>query len=124
VPETALSVAVFVGDAPETDSDLVQLYAAEAGTVRGRDAVLLRDGAEVAQVADLPWEGQDPNHYDDARAREGERLMLAGKLGPENVSEAIRTVEPWAVDAASSLELEPGRKDHARVTAFIQAARA
>jgi indole-3-glycerol phosphate synthase len=124
VPETALSVAVFVGDAPETESDLVQLYAAEAGMVRGRDAVLLRDGAEVAQVADLPWEGQDPNHYDDARAREGERLMLAGKLGPENVAEAIRRVEPWAVDAASSLELEPGRKDHARVTAFIQAARA
>jgi indole-3-glycerol phosphate synthase len=122
VPETALSVAVFVGDAPETDSDLVQLYAAEAGTVRGRDAVLLREGAAVAQVADLPWEGQDPNHYDDARAREG-RLMLAGKLGPENVAEAIRMVEPWAVDAASSLEREPGRKDHARVSAFIRAAR-
>jgi indole-3-glycerol phosphate synthase/phosphoribosylanthranilate isomerase len=122
VPETALSVAVFVGDAPATDADLVQLYAAEDGTVRGRDAVLLREGAEVAQVADLPWEGKDPSHYDDARAREG-RLMLAGKLGPENVAEAIRRVEPWAVDAASSLEAVPGRKDHARVSAFIEAAR-
>jgi indole-3-glycerol phosphate synthase/phosphoribosylanthranilate isomerase len=124
VPETAISVAVFVGEARETDADLVQLYAAEAGTVRGRDAVLLREGAEVAQVADLPWEGQDPNHYEDARAREGERLMLAGKLGPENVAEAVRRVEPWAVDAASSLEREPGRKDHARVSAFVRAARA
>jgi phosphoribosylanthranilate isomerase len=49
--------------------------------------------------------------------------MLAGKLGPENVAEAIRRVEPWAVDAASSLEAEPGRKDHARVSAFVEAAR-
>jgi phosphoribosylanthranilate isomerase len=122
VPETTISVAVFVGDAQETDADLVQLYAAEEGTVRGRDAVLLREGAEVAQVADLPWEGQDPEHYTRARAREG-RLMLAGKLGPENVAEAIRTVDPWAVDAASSLEREPGRKDHARVRAFVEAAR-
>jgi indole-3-glycerol phosphate synthase/phosphoribosylanthranilate isomerase len=122
VPETALSVAVFVGDAPASDADLVQLMNAQEGTVRGRDGVLLRDGAEVAQFADLPWDGEDPHHYERARAREG-RLMLAGKLGPENVAEAIRAVEPWAVDAASSLEREPGRKDHARVRAFVQAAR-
>jgi indole-3-glycerol phosphate synthase len=123
VPEEALSVAVFVGEAPGTGADLVQLYWAEEGTVRGRDGVLLREGAEVAQVADLPWAGQDPEHYTRARAREG-RLMLAGKLGPENVAEAIHVVEPWAVDAASSLERAPGLKDHARVRAFVEAARA
>jgi phosphoribosylanthranilate isomerase len=50
--------------------------------------------------------------------------MLAGRLGPENVAEAIRAVEPWAVDAASSLERAPGLKDHARVRAFVEAARA
>jgi phosphoribosylanthranilate isomerase len=49
--------------------------------------------------------------------------MLAGKLGPENVAEAIEIVRPWAVDAASSLEREPGIKDHARVRAFVKAAR-
>jgi indole-3-glycerol phosphate synthase/phosphoribosylanthranilate isomerase len=123
VPDTALSVAVFVGSAPGTDADLVQLYAAQEGTVRGRDGVLLREGAEVAQVADLPWEGQDLEHHARARAREG-RVMLAGRLGPENVAEAIRAVEPWAVDAASSLERAPGLKDHARVRAFVEAARA
>jgi indole-3-glycerol phosphate synthase len=122
VPETALSVAVFVGEAPATGADLVQLYEPAAGTVRGRDAVLLREGEAVATVADLPWEGDDPDHYERARAREG-RLMLAGKLGPENVAAAIRAVEPWAVDAASSLERAPGLKDHARVRAFVEAAR-
>src|SRR5205814_1660506 len=45
VPETALSVAVFVGEAPATDADLVQLFAAQDGTVRGRDGVLLREGS-------------------------------------------------------------------------------
>jgi phosphoribosylanthranilate isomerase len=48
---------------------------------------------------------------------------LAGGLGPENVREAIEAVRPWAVDASSSLESEPGVKDHARVRAFVEAAR-
>jgi phosphoribosylanthranilate isomerase len=39
------------------------------------------------------------------------------------VRNAIETVRPWAVDASSSLELEPGVKDHARVRAFVEAAR-
>ena len=50
--------------------------------------------------------------------------MLAGRLGPENVAEAIEAVRPWAVDAASRLETAPGIKDHARVRAFVEAARA
>ena len=49
--------------------------------------------------------------------------MLAGKLGPENVAAAIRAVRPWAVDASSSLEVAPGVKDHARVRAYVAAAR-
>jgi indole-3-glycerol phosphate synthase len=122
VPDTALSVAVFVGEPDEQGADLVQLYEREEGTVRGRDAVLLRDGERVARVADLPWEGQDPEHWQNART-DGDRLMLAGKLGPDNVRAAIRAVDPWAVDAASQLESAPGIKDHAKVQAFVREAR-
>ena len=68
VPDTMLSVAVVVGT-PEGDADLVQLYPAEDGKVRGRDGVLLRDGQEVARVVDLPWREADPTHLD--RARDG-----------------------------------------------------
>jgi indole-3-glycerol phosphate synthase / phosphoribosylanthranilate isomerase len=122
VPDDRLSVAVFVGEAEEAGSDLVQLYAREEGRVRGRDAVLLRDGETVAHVVDLPWEEQDPLHFQRAAVTEG-RVMLAGRLGPENVREAVRAVRPWAVDAASKLETKPGIKDHAKVRAFVEAAR-
>jgi phosphoribosylanthranilate isomerase len=49
--------------------------------------------------------------------------MLAGRLGPDNVHEAVQAVRPWGVDAASKLETEPGIKDHEKVRAFVAAAR-
>jgi indole-3-glycerol phosphate synthase / phosphoribosylanthranilate isomerase len=118
----ALSVAVLVGQTPENGADLVQLYERHEGRVRGRDAVLLRSGKQVATVIDLPWGESDASHFERARAVEG-RLMLAGGLGPDNLGEAVDAVRPWAVDASSSLELSPGIKDHGRVRAFVEAAR-
>jgi indole-3-glycerol phosphate synthase/phosphoribosylanthranilate isomerase len=120
VPDTALSVAVFVEETTETPADLIQFYPDEGGGVRGREAMLLRDGRAVARVLDEPWQGRDPEHWNRAAATEG-RVMLAGGLGPENVREAIAAVQPWAVDASSSLESEPGIKDHARVHAYVTA---
>ena len=122
VPADRLSVAVFVGEAGETGADLVQLYAREEGRVRGRDAKLLRDGEPVADVVDLPWDTPDPLHLQRAAVIEG-RVMLAGRLGPDNVRAAVRAVKPWAVDAASRLEAEPGVKDHTKVREFVAAAR-
>jgi indole-3-glycerol phosphate synthase/phosphoribosylanthranilate isomerase len=122
VPDTALSVSVHVGAAEKMGADLVQLYPDDAGTVRGREAVLLREGEEVGRVLDLPWQGTDPEHWRSAAAATG-RIVLAGGLGPANVRAAIAAVEPWAVDAASALEREPGVKDHERVRAYIEEAR-
>jgi phosphoribosylanthranilate isomerase len=49
-------------------------------------------------------------------------LVLAGGLTPENVAGAIELTKPYAVDVVSGVEAEPGRKDHARVEAFLDAA--
>jgi phosphoribosylanthranilate isomerase len=49
--------------------------------------------------------------------------ILAGGLRPENVGEAIAIAHPYAVDVASGVEAEPGRKDHAAMAAFFDSAR-
>lgn len=125
VPETALSVAVFVGKAEEHGADLTQVYEPAEGKVRGRRGYLSGNGPRggSAIVWDQPWDEQDPDHWGAALKFIG-RLVLAGRLGPDNVRAAIDAVHPWAVDAASQLESAPGIKDHAKVRAFVEQARA
>jgi indole-3-glycerol phosphate synthase len=121
-PDTVLRVAVFVGEAEQTEADLVQLYEREDGH-RARDAILFRQGSPVGTVVDLPWSESDSTHLDRARATRG-RVMLAGGLGPDNVREAIAAVRPWAVDSARSTESSPGVKHHDALRAWVQASRA
>lgn len=48
-------------------------------------------------------------------------LVLSGGLTPDNVGQAIAAVRPFAVDVASGTEASPGRKDPARMRAFVRA---
>ncbi len=103
-------------------------------------ALRIADAADVARALSFPGspllvdakvEGQlgGTGHTIDwhlvepiARARP---LILAGGLTPENVAQAVRAVQPWAVDVASGVERagNPRRKDPEKLTRFIQAAR-
>jgi indole-3-glycerol phosphate synthase/phosphoribosylanthranilate isomerase len=121
VPDSMLSVGVFVGEAAELGTDLIQLYAEENGH-RARDGVLLRKREAVARVLDLPWLEEDEGHLQRAADVDG-RVLLAGGLGPENVRAAIDSVHPWAVDTSRGTEAEPGIKDHDKVRAFVEAVR-
>jgi phosphoribosylanthranilate isomerase len=47
-------------------------------------------------------------------------VILSGGLTPQNVAEAIKVVQPYAVDVSSGVERAPGRKDHAKLNDFIQ----
>lgn len=57
-----------------------------------------------------------------AKRRSKVPMVLAGGLTAENVADAIELVKPFAVDVVSGVEAEPGRKDHAKVEAFLGAA--
>jgi phosphoribosylanthranilate isomerase len=57
-------------------------------------------------------------------ARSARRIILAGGLDASNVKTAIEMAHPWGVDACSKIESAPGKKDHRKMTEFLQAARA
>ena len=47
-------------------------------------------------------------------------FFLSGGLNPKNVKEAIRTAKPYAVDAASGIEINPRKKDYRKMKEFIE----
>ena len=94
-----LSQAHFIGRVP--DAVLIDAYV--AGQLGGTGATVAVDVLDC--IPPLP------------------RLILAGGLTPENVAAKVARVRPWMVDVASGVESIPGRKDPAKVTAFLKAAR-
>jgi phosphoribosylanthranilate isomerase len=50
-------------------------------------------------------------------------IVLAGGLNPENVSLAVSTLHPYAVDVSSGVESSPGRKDYEKMRRFIESVR-
>ena len=65
----------------------------------------------------------DRHWRDAADVAARRRVLLAGALTVENVRTAVGTARPWAVDGVRGTEAAPGIKDHARVHAFVRAAK-
>jgi phosphoribosylanthranilate isomerase len=99
-------VAAIAGDA---NIDALLVDSRMAGAVGGTGVAF--DWALAGKTLFQNAEGQKP-------------FIAAGGLTPENVAEAIATLRPWGVDVVSGVEAAPGRKDPAKVLAFIERARA
>jgi phosphoribosylanthranilate isomerase len=66
--------------------------------------------------------GQTFNWEIAAYAATSGRIILAGGLTPDNVAEAVRQVQPYAVDVSSGVECAPGHKDADKIKKFIHQA--
>jgi phosphoribosylanthranilate isomerase len=98
-------------------------------------ALRVGNGFDLSAYEDCPAEalvleglyGGAGKSFDWALAARGgarKRIILAGGLDASNVADAIALARPWGVDACSRIESAPGRKDHKKMTEFLQAAKA
>ncbi len=91
----------------------------------GVEAVLV-DARAKTKTGDTIYGGTGKrSDWDLARElREaGARVILSGGLSPDNVAEAIETVQPWLVDTVSGVESEPGVKDVEKLRQFVENAK-
>ena len=123
--------------------EVVKGVARRARGVRVIKALRVREGFRATELAKFRGanafllDGFDPNArggtgktFDWSVARKAQRngrgrrrIFLAGGLTAENAAEASRRVKPFALDVCSGVERAPGKKDAARVAAFIAAVR-
>ena len=148
LPAAVWKVGVFVNETPARVAevtriaglDVAQLHGDEAPDAIPRDMRvwkalpvtlsfspwLLGTYPVEAFVLDSPANGKyggSGQSFDWLAARGSRhKVILAGGLDASNVRAAIEAAQPWGVDACSRLESTPGRKDPARVRAFVRAA--
>lgn len=150
LPSGVLTLGVFRDEAPSRVIEIVNRCGLKAAQLSGRESMedtrLIREnvpavikafpsgspalsvadryGADIVMVdSDTPGSGRVFDWSLAEGAPSGIRLLMAGGLTPENVAMAIAKVRPWGVDVATGVEMSPGRKDPARLRAFINAAR-
>ena len=131
IGECGLSLLQFHGDEPPE-------FCAQFGLMSMK-AFRVRDEKSLEELPKFQTDAYLLDAYSsDARGGTGEKfnwdlaieaqkfgkpVFLAGGLTPENVADAVRTVRPFGVDVSSGVESSPGKKEHAKIRAFIAAVR-
>ncbi len=131
--EVGLDIAQLHGD--ETPEEAAEVRDGGLGVMK---ALRVRDASLLAEMELFDVDLFLLDAYSErARGGTGERfdwglakslkdrdnIVVSGGLGPDNVREAVEFFGPYGVDASSSLEDAPGRKNHERVRRFVSAAK-
>ena len=143
VPGNVLRVAVMLHPDPSDWQQVAEIFAPDVLQTDAEDFAALDIGPGIRRWPVIR-EGRSQaaeatGHYiyEGARSGQGETvdwaqaasrakaggMILAGGLGPDNVSAAIRAVQPAGVDASSSLEVSPGQKCAEKMRAYVAAAK-
>ena len=150
LPSDVLTFGVFVNEAPARVIEIVQATGLRGAQLHGGTPEQTRQVHEKVRVVFKVFAAGDPavraagDHGADAilidnprpgsgqvfdwslaeDVHAGQRLVLAGGLTAENVSDAISTAQPWGVDVGTGVEASPGKKDPRKLHAFVVAAHA
>jgi phosphoribosylanthranilate isomerase len=135
-------VGVFVDEERELVEEIARIAALDVAQLHGNEtpadypaslavwkAVRVGDVCDLSRFRDCPAEAlllDGPASgiaFDWRLAVEAPKpVILAGGLDASNVAEAVALAHPWGVDACSRIESAPGRKDHRKMSEFLQAA--
>jgi phosphoribosylanthranilate isomerase len=151
LPPEILTVGVFRDEHPERVIEIVGKAGLKAAQLHGQESAeqarwirqrvpltikafpagshavarALEFGADVVMLdAANPGSGQVFDWRLVDGVPPGARLLLAGGLTPENVTDAIAQAQPWGVDVVTGVESKPGRKDPTKLRTFVAAAKA
>lgn len=143
LPATIARVAVFLHPSQAQLDEVCEVLQPDVVQTDIQDLAALRIPEQIrvnpVVRAGTPWPAVLPERLlfegpvsgaghtvDWTNARELARrtqLILAGGLNPENVAEAIRTVDPYGVDVSSGVEASAGIKDPALIARFVATVR-
>ncbi|MBN8730956.1 MAG: phosphoribosylanthranilate isomerase [Acidobacteria bacterium] len=144
VPRDVVRVGVFVNESAAHVAEVVEQCRLDVAQLHG-DATVVDVRTWLARSVDGGFRAEDLTEEPEAWLLDApagalhggtgttfdwalvrglqQRIVLAGGLDGGNVARAIEVAQPWGVDACSRLESAPGRKDRAKVAAFVTAAR-
>jgi phosphoribosylanthranilate isomerase len=140
IPKEIWKVGIFVNEAPARIEEIGRAVGLDIAQLHGNEtpdrlpqglrvwkAFRVTDGqlpepmqSTEATLLDGPGSGKTFD-WSLARSFPG-KLIIAGGLDEHNVQDAVAITQPWGVDVSSGIEIAPGRKDHARMKKFIEAA--
>ena len=147
VPAGVRLVGVFADERPQRIDELIESIGLDRVQLHGKEprALVERYGERairgirngdlsvvppgVPVIYDRPWgEARDVEalyaHWRAAsKLVDDWNLLLAGRLDPGNVAQAVREVRPYGVDCASGVESSAGIKDHEKVRRLVAAAK-